>query len=186
MAEPVNDNVNTSRHLIQVGRTNLCLPVALKHQCQRREIDKRENVLRSLNVLPHVCEPVQLLVDPDMCAGVHERACTANNLFVVSFALEVDLNLLHVCSPVDFGIWQVSVVVTGTRVLVMARTSNFLNDDAAQAGVCDQQQGRYPFRVPWVGSYIAGLIDERHGAGKIVVVVVGICRSHIGKVRSRV
>ena len=114
MAGPSSNNVSISSRAIRVGRTDLCLPVALEHQCQRRKINKREDILRSLNILPLVREPVQLLIDPDMRARIHKRSRTANNLFVVSFTLEVDLNLLHIRSPVDLGVWRMSVVVRNT------------------------------------------------------------------------
>jgi hypothetical protein len=107
-AEPDN-TVNIGSLLMQVGRTYLCFPVTLEHQGQRRKINKRENVLCPLDILPLVCESIQLLVDPDMRARIHKRARAANNLFVVSFTLEVDLNLLHIRSPVDLGVWQLSV-----------------------------------------------------------------------------
>jgi hypothetical protein len=138
MAGPVEINISFSPlDFVEDDETNLCFPVTLEHNGQRREIDQRKNVLRPLNISSLVREAVQLLVDPDMCAGIHKRTCAANDLFVVSFALEVDLNLLHVCTPIDFGVCSMSVVISGTRVLAMGRTSNFVNNDTAKPGICD-------------------------------------------------
>lgn len=86
------------------GKTDLRFPVALEYKRQRREIQQRENILRALDIGAPIREPVQLRVDPDVRAGIHERACTADNLLIISFALEIDLDLLHVCSPVDFSV----------------------------------------------------------------------------------
>lgn len=49
---------------------------------------------------------------------------------------------------------------------MVQRTGDFLDDEAAEHGVGDEQQRRDPFCVPGVGGEIEGLAEERHGAGK--------------------
>lgn len=154
--------------------SHLGLPVALKHNRQRRKINQRENVLRPLNILPLVCKAVQLLVYPDMRAGIYERSCATDDLLVISLSFQVNLNLLHIRRPVNFCVCQCVSCEGATRVLVMARTSNFVNDDAAERCVCHQEQGRYPFRVTRVIGNVEGLAEERHGAGSFAVLTSGL------------
>ena len=72
-----------------------------------------------------------------------------------------------------------------TRVLVMARTSNFVDDDAAERRVGGDQQRRYPFCVARIICDIVGLAEERHGAGSIVMEAFGVGSGHIEQARSR-
>lgn len=70
---------------------------------------------------------------------------------------------------------------------VVLRTCDFVDDEAAQPGVGDEQQGRDPFCVAWVGGYVEGLCEERHGVGICCGGDGGLHMScHIGKARSRV
>ena len=56
----------------------------------------------------------------------------------------------------------------------MARTSNFVDDDAAERRVGGDQQRRYPFCVARIVCDIVGLAEERHGAGSIVMDAFGV------------
>jgi hypothetical protein len=84
----------------------LCFPITLQHNRQRYKIHQRKHILRNLYTLPLIRNAVQILVDPDMRAGIYERACGAGDFPVVALAFEVQLDLLHVRAPVDFSVWQ--------------------------------------------------------------------------------
>ena len=47
-----------------------------------------------------------------------------------------------------------------TRVLVIARTRNFVNDNATQHCVRHEKKRYYPFRITGIKCYVAGLVEE--------------------------
>jgi hypothetical protein len=98
-AEPISISMNHKTELDTLSY--LSLSITLKHESQCTQINQRKDVLRSLDVAPLVCKTVQLLVDPDMCARVYQRPCATHNILVVSFSFQVNLNLLHICCPVN-------------------------------------------------------------------------------------
>lgn len=114
--------------------------VTLNHNSQCQEVKQREDVLCSLDIAPLIRKTVQLLVDPDMRAGIHKGPCATDNLFIISFSFQIDPDLLHVRRPVNFGVYQ-TLALPGcrTRVLVMARTGNFVDDDAAERCICNDE-----------------------------------------------
>ena len=80
--------------------------IALQNKPQSPQINKRKDVLRALNVVSVISQLVQLAVNPDMRAGIDERACGAGDFGVVALALEVEGDLLHVGRPVNFSVFE--------------------------------------------------------------------------------
>ena len=146
MAEPVSISTKSPLHQMH---TYPGFSVTLHDESQSCKVYERKDVLRKLYIAPLICQAVQLLVDPDMRAGINERACRAHNVLVVSLALDIDLNLLHVRRPVDFCVCGCCQLQHVPRVLApeTQHTGHFVNDEPAERSICDKKKWRYPFCV---------------------------------------
>lgn len=54
-----------------------------------------------MNVLSMIGEAVEKPIDVNVSCWIDKRPCGSNYVLIVSFAFEIDLNVLHVCFPVD-------------------------------------------------------------------------------------
>lgn len=81
------------------------MSICHQHQTESGEVECHEQVLGQMDVGAGVCEVVQEAIDVDVCSWVDQGTGVAVDFGVVTFAGEVDENLLIVGFPVDLGIW---------------------------------------------------------------------------------
>jgi hypothetical protein len=74
-----------------------------------------------------------------VCGWVDQRSCAADQLGVVTFAGEVEGDLLHVGAPVDFGVFVMSIrhpwklPVGDLRCWFCQLTWNFVNNQGTES-----------------------------------------------------
>lgn len=68
-----------------------------------------------------VGQVIENIVDPDMGCRIHKRASTTLNLGVFSLSVLVELNLLHVCLPIDLCVWK----MTSAKIVLLHRCDEY-------------------------------------------------------------
>lgn len=79
-------------------------PIACHDKCQNSQIQPGEDGLGYKNVLSPLCKLVEYAVDEDMCRRIDQGAGAPFDQGVITFAIEVLGDLLHVSFPIDFRV----------------------------------------------------------------------------------
>lgn len=107
------------------------------------EFDTEEYPLRRTLACSCGQELVEHSVDVQVECRVDERACLAFNLGIIALAREEHVDLLHVCGPVNLGVWQerVSKRLLGSFLLQSrSLTRDLQNNNRAHHQVSQREQ----------------------------------------------
>lgn len=85
--------------------TNLCESIASHYNCQTREIKYGKDGLGCQNVRSFIGDGVQDAIDVDMEPRVDKRTSIASDIVIILLAFDIKCNLLHICFPIDFGVF---------------------------------------------------------------------------------
>jgi hypothetical protein len=84
----------------------LSTPVASHHYGECSKIKDSEDDLAYEDVLSVACQSVEDPIDVHVQTRIDQWTSITFNLVVVALSFQVDINLLHVCDPVYFGICE--------------------------------------------------------------------------------